>query len=240
MGKKESSPIVATQNTTWDLNISSVYFGSWKIHSEWYAVPYVDLVWFQALASIHFVCNVIFHGRMWNYFECFFLSKPKHMECHIQTESELICKQNLTTPSAAHVSWAAQLFEVNGIQIIDVQVHRDHPYKAYFGIFGWTPFVPWPRTTVFATVNSSRWAVNRIYPSFVPVIAHGLPCLPFHVSHNRFQSFALTLLAFQTASATLRCVSPDSTILICQTVDLSESHCSDILKSLFSKHNWAD
>ncbi|GFV21437.1 hypothetical protein TNCV_2371941 [Trichonephila clavipes] len=59
-----------------------------------------------------------------------------------------------------------------------------------------------------------RRVVNCIYRSSVDVVARGRPapgrCLTFPVSWNRFYSLATTLLATPTASATLRCVCPDS------------------------------
>lgn len=67
-------------------------------------------------------------------------------------------------------------------------------------------------------VYSSQQDVNRIYRSSVSVVAHGRSCsarvLIFSVSSNLFYSLALTLLATTTVSASLLCVSPDSTALI--------------------------
>ncbi|GFX71153.1 hypothetical protein TNCV_3649181 [Trichonephila clavipes] len=63
-----------------------------------------------------------------------------------------------------------------------------------------------------------RRAVNCIYRSSVDVVARGRPApgrrLTFPVSWNRFHSLATTLLATPTASATLRCVYPDSSLPI--------------------------
>ncbi|GFV72014.1 hypothetical protein TNCV_2459471 [Trichonephila clavipes] len=63
-----------------------------------------------------------------------------------------------------------------------------------------------------------RRAVNCIYRSSVDVVARGRPApgrrLTFPVSWNQFQSLATTLLATPTASATLRCVWPDSSLSI--------------------------
>ncbi|GFX88060.1 hypothetical protein TNCV_158781 [Trichonephila clavipes] len=63
-----------------------------------------------------------------------------------------------------------------------------------------------------------RWAVNCIYRPSVDVVARGRPApgrrLTFPVSWNRFHSLATTLLATPTASTTLCCVCPDSSLPI--------------------------
>ncbi|GFW13140.1 putative DD41D transposase [Trichonephila clavipes] len=67
-----------------------------------------------------------------------------------------------------------------------------------------------------------RRAVNCIYRSSVDVVARSRPApgrrLTFPVPWNRFHSLATTLLATPTASATLRCVCPDSSLPITRHV----------------------
>ncbi|GFX58360.1 hypothetical protein TNCV_205471 [Trichonephila clavipes] len=75
-----------------------------------------------------------------------------------------------------------------------------------------------------------RRAGNCIYRSSVDVVARGRPApgrrLTFPVPWNRFYSLATTLLATPTASATLRCVCPDSSLPITRhAMDSGESRC---------------
>ncbi|GFV65423.1 hypothetical protein TNCV_4948741 [Trichonephila clavipes] len=75
-----------------------------------------------------------------------------------------------------------------------------------------------------------RRAVNCIYRSSVDVVVRGRPApgrrLTFPVSWNRLHSLATTLLATPTASATLRCVCPDSSLPITRhAIDSGKSRC---------------
>ena len=91
-------------------------------------------------------------------------------------------------------------------------------------------------------LSSIVCSVNSIYWSSVAVMVLSWPYpgrrLIFPVSWNRFRSLETILLTTPTASGTLRCVFPDSSLFIARhATNSGKSCCWDIFKSSFLKNN---
>lgn len=161
-----------------EILVSRLYnFRPSKCHSEWYADLKIHLCWSTydtSMPSTYFVCNMIVHERIWNYFECPFCSMSKDFGCHIQTESEFVCKQNLTPtmlppsklklscpPSlSCIVAWSQQNSNY-WITCIETTLRKSISECLT------APFVLWPITAMFATKYHYPFRLEKLLIEYI-------------------------------------------------------------------------